>query len=588
AFYLPALTRLAGMVALNASRWTRALAIYPRNELLKDQLTETIRQTQRLKPVLIAAKVRPLQVATFFGPTPKSADQVADGQYGQAWELLNQGRVCPFLVCPNCGGAMIWPETERARGEERLVCVTGDLALGPEDIVLTRSRLQREPADLLFTSTEMMNQRLTDSYTCHLFGIGQPANRRPALVLLDEAHTYAGTHGAQVAYLLRRWRHRSQAKPHFVGLSATLMEAAAFFAQLTGLPFSAVEEVSPERAEILQEGMEYMLALRGDPVSGASVLSTTIQTGMLLRRVLDHADRVSEGVFGQKVFVFTDDLDVTNRMYFSLLDAEGLNAFGQPDLVRHPGGSLANLRATTQPDQNRRFLHGQSWQLCENIGHDLDPRTTLRLGRVSSQDSGVDTAAEVIVATASLEVGFNDPDVGAVLQHKAPRDPASFLQRKGRAGRSRLMRPWTVVVLSDFGRDRLAYQGYDLMFDPELRPRELPLANRHVQKMQAAYACLDWLAQELNLLGKGSIWREASKPGGTEMARRRQTATAELIARVLDGGEEADRLREWLRTSLGLRGGEEEALLWEAPRALMTTVLPTLQRRLATQWTFNE
>jgi hypothetical protein len=30
------------------------------------------------------------------------------------------------------------------------------------------------------------------------------------------------------------------------------------------------------------------------------------------------------------------------------------------------------------------------------------------------------------------------------------------------------MRPWTVVVLSDFGRDRLAYQGYDLLFDPEL------------------------------------------------------------------------------------------------------------------------
>ena len=41
------------------------------------------------------------------------------------------------------------------------------------------------------------------------------------------------------------------------------------------------------------------------------------------------------------------------------------------------------------------------------------------------------------VATAALEVGFNDPLVGAIIQHKAPRGMASFLQRKGRAGRVR-------------------------------------------------------------------------------------------------------------------------------------------------------
>ena len=57
----------------------------------------------------------------------------------------------------------------------------------------------------------------------------------------------------------------------------------------------------------------------------------------------------------------------------------------------------------------------------------------------------MDSQAEVVVATASLEVGFDDPTVGAVLQHKAPRDAAQFLQRKGRAGRTRGTRPWTVA-----------------------------------------------------------------------------------------------------------------------------------------------
>ena len=65
--------------------------------------------------------------------------------------------------------------------------------------------------------------------------------------------------------------------------------------------------------------------------------------------------------------------------------------------------------------------------LCYHRPHQSD--------RTSSQDIGVATDADIIVATASLEVGFNDPGVNVVLQHKAPRDIAQFLQRRGRAGR---------------------------------------------------------------------------------------------------------------------------------------------------------
>ena len=129
-----------------------------------------------------------------------------------------------------------------------------------------------------------------------------------------------------------------------------------------------------------------------------------------------------------------------------------------------------------------------NWSFAE---HRLD------IKRVSSQDRGVDPNADVIVATAALEVGFDDPSVGAVVQHKAPRGLASFLQRKGRGGRTRGMRPWTVVVLSDYGRDRMAYQGYDVLFDPELPARSLPLQNRYITRMQAVFAAIDYLGQSL-------------------------------------------------------------------------------------------
>ncbi len=597
AFYLPALTHLAGMIERDATYWVRALALYPRNELLKDQFTETCRMTRKVNAVLRARNRRPMRIGALFGSTPKTADDAvrSNSNSPKDWAVAGGGCVCPFLRCPvdDCAGQMVWRDEDRTAERERLVCDRCGTVVGEDEIVLTRKRLNREPPDILFTTTEMLNRRMTDSQQWRLFGIGQPVAKRPALMLLDEVHTYGGIHGAQVACLLRRWRHRTRGAPHFVGLSATLMEAAAFFARLTGLPARDVEEVAPEPAEMVQQGVEYLVAVRGDPVSGASLLSTTIQTAMLLRRVLDlNADGVSHGNYGSKVFVFTDDLDVTNRLYFNLLDAEGMNRRGEPNRSRHPGGSLAALRDSTRPDAGRRQLYGQSWKLCEDIGHSLRGNTYLRLGRVSSQDAGVDASAELIVATASLEVGFNDPEVGAVLQHKSPHEAATFLQRKGRAGRRREMRPWTVVVLSDYGRDRLSYQGYDLLFDPELRPRDLPLSNRHVLKMQAAYACLDWLSEQMPSSLPGQVWADASAPWGNvrpqfwrEFVRDRQKKGAEILTEVLEGGESLDRLQEFLRRALALPNPEEvSAVLWEAPRALMTSVLPTLLRRWETQW----
>ncbi|MFT5468122.1 MAG: hypothetical protein ACI8UO_003230 [Verrucomicrobiales bacterium] len=594
AFYLPAMTLLAGMIERDAEHWVRALALYPRNELLKDQFTETCRMTRKVNRVLLSQKRRALRIGALFGSAPRNAGQVADPDWDK-WPTTTGGFVCPFLQCPDesCAGQMVWRDEDRLAERERLTCGVCQTEVNDNEIVLTRQRLAKEPPDILFTTTEMLNRRMTDSRSWRLFGIGGPATQKPVLMLLDEAHTYEGLHGAQVAYLLRRWRHRSGCTPHFVGLSATLMEATSFFAQLTGLPVHAVEEVSPEPAEMLEGGMEYLVAVRGDPVSGTSLLSTTIQTAMLLRRVLD-ADRGadSRGAYGKKIFIFTDDLDVTNRLYFNLLDAEGMNVRGLPDRQRHPDGSLAALRASTRQESHTRFLHGQSWELCETLGHSLRGDSYVRLGRVSSQDAGVDSTADVIVATAALEVGFNDPEVGAVLQHKAPHQASTFLQRKGRAGRGRDMRPWTVVVLSDYGRDRLAYQGYDLLFDPELRPRDLPLANRHVLKMQATYAFLDWIASQLPLKPGGQFWEDASGPWSAlspgfwrDNVMHRHTTAATIVADVLAGGDGLQQFQNWLRTALRLASAEDvDPLLWEAPRALMTAALPTLLRRLETQW----
>ena len=303
---------------------------------------------------------------------------------------------------------------------------------------------------------------------------------------------------------------------------------------------------------------------------------------MLMERALDPlTDPPSGGAFGQRLFTFTDDLDVTNRLYFDLLDAEGLNSWGNPEKP-----SLAALRSPVGGDLQARRAAGQLWDALEPIGHRLDDATHTRIGRTTSQDADVDRLANAVVATASLEVGFNDPRVGAILQHKAPHGAAPFLQRKGRAGRSRMMRPWTVVVLSDFGRDRTTYQSYEQLFDPELTARSLPIANPAVMRMQAVFALLDWLVDRVP--GDVQVWPLLQRPAraGQWQSRdlERQAALANVLERILTDEAMRDDLAVHLKRALGCSEAVVDEIFWQPPRPLLTTVVPTAIRRLRSQW----
>lgn len=586
AFYLPALAQVAGEVDKNAY-WTKAVAIYPRNELLKDQFSETYAEARRIDKKTVDKAGRKVIIGAFFGPTPKYCGAV---ESKTEWIKAEGGYICPYIRCPNCGGNLIWLKEDIQTRTEKLSCtkLNCEATVTQDEIVLTRNRMAKTPPDILFTTTETLNRNLSDSSFGHVFGVG--ARRPPQLVLLDEVHTYTGVHGAQVALLLRRWRHAIGTKLQFTGLSATLQDATNFFSQLIGLNPASVEEIGVGD-DLVQEGMEYLLALRGDPVSATSLLSTSIQAAMLLRRVLEpRGESPAMGLFGRRVFLFTDDLDVTNRLFHDLQDAEGLDSWGNLQPGRRP---LAAQRSRGAKENARRMAEGQSWHLCEEIGHPEGLGTPIRIGRTSSQDVGVDKNSDVVVATATLEVGFNDPEVGAMMQHKAPYSMASFLQRKGRAGRSKKMRPWTVVVLSDYGRDRLAYQGYELLFEPVLERRTLPVANRYVLKMQAVFALMDWIASQLpDGTAKGSIWPDFSGPPdklSTVESKRgeirdRQEAEANIVKKLLEEPSYHQYLEHYLEKALKISAEEVTSILWDPPRPVITVVLPTILRRLESGW----
>lgn len=571
AFYVPALTWLASTISDKPH--VSIMAIYPRIELLKDQFAEAARETERLNKHLHKQGKRQISLGAYYGDTPRSAKDTYAFETGKDW-------VAPFFRCPNCDHDLVWRVDDRQRDNTILRCTNSDCGYSTDrnHILLTRQQMQETPPDILFTTTEMLNRRLARVSEGILFGIR--ADSPPRLLLLDEIHTYEGISGANVAYLLRRWRKACgySDKRHslcIVGLSATLSQARETFAKLTGIREHYIFDISPQDDEVEEESMEYNVVLKGDPASGTSLLSTSIQTAMLLGRSLEPFKHRNNLTYPPKIFAFCNRLDTTNRWYDFQVDAERQNILSQYRLW--DDNQAEPLRGAIQ-------RAGQNWHMATLIGHDL--KQPMTVGRTSSQVKGVLPDAKLIIATSALEVGFNDPQVGAVIQHQTPYGMASFLQRKGRAGRDRRTRPWTVVVTSAYGRDRWAFQHAEVLFNPVLPLISLPIENYYVRKIQAAYVLMDWLAHQMcRSLPNLDVWNLFSGQRGSEKYR---PDVARLLQKILDNTSVRAQYEAYLRGALGLIGQEYDAvirsLLWGEPRPILLEVVPTLIRQLTTNW----
>ena len=418
AFYIPAMAEIAATISLDY--YVRAMAIYPRIELLKDQFIEAFQEARKLDSLLEKHKPRSITLGAYYGDTPGSAQMILTDKTNWKFSVAHQGWECPFFFCPgdahqhtNQRYPLIWrkkdveEEAKLRDGKHALLwCPSCFFEITNSQLLLTREQMLKTPPDILFTTTEMLNRRMSKADEHHLFGCAITTNPPPSLLLLDEIHTYQGLQGAQIAYLLRRWRynrrlsHQAGTPLCCVGLSATLNEAETFFSKLTGIPKNRVHYIYPAEHDLEARGAEYNVMLKGDPVAATNLLSTSVQTVMLLARMLDHQqNEPSHGAFGSKIFAFTDKLDVINRWYHIELDAEQTQTLSKYRLV-----------SGTDALRSRKTQAGQNWSICTEIGHSLS--RPLRIDRTSSQDRGVDSKAQLVIATSTLEVGYNDSTVG--------------------------------------------------------------------------------------------------------------------------------------------------------------------------------
>ena len=599
AFYVPAYLGICSDLSRDKSEFVKIIAVYPRNVLLADQLREAISEAQKIKPVLEKFGIRPIRFGALLGAAPESSwFRAREGKtYAEqrGWLKSAEGYVVPYLKSPKDPRInLVWRNEDRRQKRSALFQENSEASepdVCEDELVIAREDIAKRPPDVLFLSAEMLNRELGNPAWKKAFGIGQ-RDRSPRLLLLDEAHSYEGINGAQIAWLLRRWQYFAKMRSlHAVGLSATLDDATQHMARLVNIPQKNVDEICPSEKELESEGMEYSLAVKGDPVSGTTLLATTIQLAMLLRRLLaprqSALDAGAARFYGKKIFGFTDNLDSVNRWFSDMLDAEENKRLAM--LRRSPERQAP--RPIPMPDRAeiaRRLTAGQIWELPENLGHNLSQ--SLQVTRCSSQDPGAEAYSDLVIATSALEVGYDDPEAGGIIHHKRPLSMASFIQRKGRAGRPRGMRPWTVAVLSDYGGDRWAFENAESLFIPKIDAIYLPITNPYVLRIQLTYFMVDWIGREVS---SGSPFEYLSKPSDyLESSRQQAIAILDDFIKMGPCWNRfyADAIDLFKNRSFGpavnISAEQLDALIWEHPRPLLRQAIPALRRKLRARWKY--
>jgi hypothetical protein len=517
--------RLAGITGV------RAILAYPRIRLATNQ-------AQRLAYYLAGLAREPgmplVTLGLQMGQVPESFETLNERERQAGWTPLGSGELAfPFFACPSpsCAGDLLLAPGAGTLGADRLACMRCDWSYA--GWVGSKAGLRNEPPALFLPTTDSLHQWLHDTRYGRLFG-DDATHAAPRAMLADEIHLYSHVHGAQVGYTLRRLAARAEsnddgARPMLaIGMSATLGDPAAAWGRLVGR--EQVRLLGPTRDERAANprGRECFYFVqpevesRGQDIAGAS---TTIQSLMCLT----HGMRRRTGRQGGfRALVFLDSIDRIRRLHAAYDDAETVKKLAAYRTRRYPNDPVTNSPrdgCCGEPHGCDAFRDGECWFFAATDPAQRGargPRTPGSPLRVAEQPvfSGATGRIEalikdsdVVFATSSLEVGYDDPDITLVYQHYAPRNLASFVQRKGRGGRGADDRPITAATLSIYSsrdswwfrrpRDMIEPAGFDTPLNPD---------NHFVRRGQLLAAMLDAFARWQRRAAGG--FDPASPPAG--------------------------------------------------------------------------
>lgn len=522
---------------LNGIEGCKIILVYPRQTLAKNQLERVTYYLASINKELGKVSRRGvanknLTVGIAFGDTPCSDDELKNGneKYNrEGWQKEGEGFKLPYFTDSN-GNAVY------AINLNEGVCTLkpSDNSWELENFKATRQAIKEKPPDVLIITTEMLHRWLIDPKFNAFFGLRTepdcvPDFCAPRAVVFDEIHLYDTIHGAQVGLLIRRLRYRLEQamadcqeelwqKPLVLGMSATIGSPENFWEKLSGI--SKIYEISPQSDDLEDaQGREYFLFIRPEVYSRGKHIgdaSTAIQTIMTIAHNMRRRDDEGQEPAKFRSLIFQDSISKVKKLALEFHDAESNKKLAQYRLS-------TETKASSNAFKLPSFQDGEYWyfdvedrdQYSKNRNKPGQPPSSLTSRPFPVYSGGgkgdIDILLQdIIFATTALEVGYDDPSIQFVLQHHAPRNPASFVQKKGRAGRSLQDRPITAVTLSRSSyKDAFYYQNPQLLYAPSDYRPPLNVDNYFVHRFQTIALIFDELArltyQNMRKANSGSI-----------------------------------------------------------------------------------
>lgn len=283
-FLMPILGSLAMESTDRPGSWElpgcRALLLYPMNALVNDQLGR-LRRLFGDPEVAAALKRERSRRATFGMYTSRTPYP------GMSSPSRNQERIGSLLeryylnVSPEIHSRLEregkWPAKDIKRYLE------SSFTSGPDDSELfSRQEIQTACPDILVTNYSMLEYMLLRPIEKKIFEqtaqwLAHDSTNR-FIVVLDEAHMYRGSGGAEVAYLLRRLHSRlriNRDRVRYILTSASLGSSdeaisriKAFAAELSGLTGTSRSFAFIQGEPIKKEGQRPATAKEADALSG--------------------------------------------------------------------------------------------------------------------------------------------------------------------------------------------------------------------------------------------------------------------------------------------------------------------------------
>ena len=261
--------------------------------------------------------------------------------------------------------------------------------------------------------------------------------RRLKYVIIDEAHSYRGVFGSNVAVLMRRLRRicaHYGANPTFIGASATSSDPGESFSRLIGAPATTVtEDCSPHGATTVAFWEPELTDFKGE--NGAQTRRTAIaETSDLLANLVSSQVR-------------------TIAFIKSRRGAETISSVTK------------NLLADVDPSLPGRVAAYRSGYLPEE-------RRALEKALRSGELLGISS-------TSALELGIDISGLDAVLVAGWPGTRASLFQQIGRAGRAG-QDALAAFVASDDPLDTYLVHHPEAIFDVPVEATVFDPANPYV------------------------------------------------------------------------------------------------------------